>query len=690
MLSWQEKRPERREVGGLAHMSEQEGSMRWVVRVIGVLVILVIVAVAALFLIPAERIANLAAQQFQAATGRALVISGGVTPRVWPEIGASVEGVTLANAEWSENPDMARIGRVDVGVDLSALIGGSIVVRTFQMADAQVLLERDANGRANWEFGTANAATPDPAAGGGALPAIALDRAEITGLSLRYVDRSTGTEQAIEGVGAVLEMPDVQGPATLRLTAAPEGTELEATLRLGSVTGFMAGTVTPVRADIALQGVSLQFDGRAGLDPLALDGTLSLEATRLAPAMALAGQGGAEPLPEAARPLTLGGQVTLAPAGSLHLRNGVLGLGANRIRASLDLMLDGERPNLTGEIASDALDLRPFLVTGDAASGGGGGWPTTPIDASALGLLDARIGVLTGPLQTGFADLDALRGVLTIDQSRAVLALSEVRAWQGALSGDLVANNRSGLSVRADLALRDVNLLPMLRQMADFERLSGTASMDVNLLGSGRSMDAIMRSLQGEGRLSFGAGEILGLDLAGMLRNLDASYVGEGNRTIYESITGSFTVANGVLSNDDLQLEAPLVGVGGTGTVDLGAQTLEYRVTPEALRNAETGEALRVPLLITGPWSAPRFRLDLEGLAEQRLAEERERLEAAARAEAERIEAEARQRLEQRVEEELGVTQEEGESVEDTLRRGLEGRLRGLLTGEEETVAPTE
>ncbi|WP_323036006.1 hypothetical protein [Pararhodobacter sp.] len=75
--------------------------MRWIFRLIGLIVILVVVAVAAIFLVPAERIANLAARQFEASTGRALTISGSVSPTIWPNIGARIEGVTLANVEGS-------------------------------------------------------------------------------------------------------------------------------------------------------------------------------------------------------------------------------------------------------------------------------------------------------------------------------------------------------------------------------------------------------------------------------------------------------------------------------------------------------------------------------------------------------------------------------------------------------------
>ena len=671
--------------------------MRWVFRLIGLVVVLVLVLVAAIFLVPTERIANLAAGQFEASTGRALSFTGDVSPTLWPSIGARIEGVTLANMDGSDAGPMLSAESVDIGVDLGALIGGNVAIQRFEVRRPQIVLEIGADGRANWEFDGAGAAPAaseaEPTEGsGGGLPAISLDRALIEDASLRFIDRTAGTDMRIEGVTIEVSMPDSAGPAELRVTATRGGQEGRVEARIGSVSGLLAGEVVTIAASVAAQGAQVSFEGRAGLEPLAAEGRISVEASRLAPALALAGVGGAEPLPEGARPLTIGGQITLAPSGSLHLRDGIIGIGANRIRTALDVALDGDRPNITGEIAADALDLRPFTTGGEAApDSGGSGWPTTPIDASALGMLDARIGLTLGQVQTGFADLDAVRGTLVIDRSRAVIELAEVRAFDGGLTGELVANNRSGLSVGGNLQLRGVQLLPLLRQLAGFERLTGTASMDLQFLGAGQSMDAIMRSLDGQGRMDFGAGEIIGFDLAGMLRNLDASYVGEGNSTIFQSLTGSYTIENGILDNQDLALTASLLSVLGQGIVDLGGQVMEYRVTPEAMRNADTGAALSVPLMITGPWSSPRFRLDLEGLAEQRLAEERERLEAAAQAEADRLEAEARARLEARAEEELGITREEGQSTEDALREGAEDALRSRLNrllGGGEDAAP--
>lgn len=649
--------------------------MRWVFRAIGVLVSLLVLGVAGLFLIPAERIAGIAAQQFEAATGRQLTIAGSVRPSVFPVIGARIENVTIANATWAESGPMLQAETVDLGLDLAALIRGDLVVRHFEADGPRIVVERSADGRLNWLFDVAGDAAGTPGGSGGAsgLSGLSLERAQITDASVRFIDRQAGTDMQLEAIELSLTMPQFDGPGDMQLSGRHNGQSFDAEVQIGSVAGVLGGEVTALSVALRTGGVSAAFTGRGGLQPLAADGRVTVEGQGLAPLIALSG-GSGEPLPPGARPLALAGLVTLAPAGSVHLRDASLTFGQNRMAMALDLALDGERPRLSGEISADTLDLTPF-IPGGGETEGAAGWPRDTIDASALGLMDAAVAFSVGPVQTGIVDLEAVRGSLAIDRARGVLDLREARLFDGTLQGELVANNRSGLSVGGNLSAQSVALLPLLRQFAGFERLAGTGGFDLRFLGVGNSVDAIMRSLSGEGRLALGQGEIIGFDLAGMLRNLDMSYMGEDNRTIFQSLAGSFTIENGVLRNEDLAMEASRVSVAGRGAVDLGAQVLDYRVIPEALRNAETGEALRVPLLITGPWAAPRFRLDLEGLAEERLREEAERLEARARAEAARLEERARERVDQEMQERLGIERQEGQSAEDALREGGRERL---------------
>ena len=638
--------------------------MRWIVRLLGVVLSLVVLAVAALFLIPAERIAGIAAERFEVATGRALIIAGPVRPSIWPVIGARVSDVRLANASWSDAGPMFEAAEVDLGLDLRALIAGNIVITRLEAVEPRILLERDAGGAANWDFGMAGGS----AANGREARSLSLALAQVSGGTVRFRDRAAGTDVTVEALDAELRLPDLGGQGDLRLSGRSGGQDFTAELRIDGFQRFLDGAVTPLALTLAAGGSTARFDGRAGLDPLAAEGRVTVEGAGLAPLMALAGLGRDEPLPPAARPVALAGQVTLAPAGSLHLREGTLRLGPNRLTAALDLARDGPRPRLTGEIVADTLDLTAFTGSGEPGAGGNGGWPRDPIDASAVGLVDAALTFRAAALETGYGRLAPVRVGLTIDRARAVFDLREVGLHEGRITGEFVVNNRSGLSVGGNLSAVEIALLPLLRQVAGYERLSGTGSASLRFLGAGQSVDAIMRSLSGEGRLDLGQGEIIGLDLAGMLRNLDMSYMGERNRTIYDSIGGSFTIAGGVLRNEDLRMDARAITVDGRGTVNLGAQTLDYRVVPTALRDAETGRAIRVPLQITGPWDAPRLRLDLEGLAEERLREERARLE-----------AQAREELERR----LGIERAEGQSgreaLEESARQRLEDEIgRGL------------
>src|SRR5262249_26317599 len=61
--------------------------------------------------------------------------------------------VVLGNASWAEQPDMARIGVLDFTVDATSLLRRRIVVPHVTVSEARVLLEKNAEGVPNWDFG---------------------------------------------------------------------------------------------------------------------------------------------------------------------------------------------------------------------------------------------------------------------------------------------------------------------------------------------------------------------------------------------------------------------------------------------------------------------------------------------------------------------------------------------------------
>ncbi len=652
--------------------------MRWLLRVAGSLALLAVLAVAALFLVPTEKVANLAAGEFRKITGRTLHFDGAVRPTIWPHLGARTGMVTLANADWSQEGPMLTAEGLSISVDLAALFGGAVRVTGIELVNPRLVLERAADGRVNWDLTAPAAAEGAPQAGaaGDGAPAtpLAIDRATIEGGTVVWIDHRAGTQSALTDLSLDARVPEFQGEATLSASATMGGQAASLDATIDGFAAFLEGQVVPVALTGRAGKNDLAFDGRAGLSPFAAEGEAEATLGDIPALLALVG-GSAPDLPEGLgrRSAAVAGAVTLTPEGSVHLREGIVSLDGNRFQGAFDLVPGKARPRLTAKLTTDALNLAA-LGGGSGGSGGndpapssggsGGGWSTTPIDASGLGALDAAIALAAESVDLGGVKLGRTRASLTIDAARAVIDLTEVAAYGGAVTGQVIVNARKGLSSRVNLTLAGLALEPLLSQLAGYDRLTGTGDLRFNLLGSGSSMAALMGSLEGEGSLAFRQGELRGLDLAGMIRTLDAGFVGEGSKTVFDSVTGSFTVAGGVLANGDLAIAAPLVTAQGAGTVDIGGRSLDYRLTPLSLGGRALDPDVQVPVLISGPWAAPSVRLDLETLARRKFEEEAKELEERARAE-----------LAQKAQEELGIEMQEGESLEDLARRAAQEAL---------------
>src|SRR5690606_11105036 len=124
--------------------------------------------------------------------------------RVLPSPSLSVEKVAFANIPGGSVPEMARLESLRVHVALLPLLTGNVHVTSVTLVRPTVVLERTADGRANWEFPSgdpAAATSPDPAEpGDGDGPAVALDSAVVEDGTLIYRDAAAGSEHRIENL----------------------------------------------------------------------------------------------------------------------------------------------------------------------------------------------------------------------------------------------------------------------------------------------------------------------------------------------------------------------------------------------------------------------------------------------------------------------------------------------------------
>ena len=375
--------------------------------------------------------------------------------------------------------------------------------------------------------------------------------------------------------------------------------------------------------------------------------------------------------------LALSGQLTLDGTGAAFLRGAEIVADTNRVTGDLDLRPGEARPKLLGQLAAGPITIGTAGAGGGASAGGmqAKGWPVDVIDVSALGALDMELSLTAPSVDLGFLRLGETGVLVTVDRARAVIDLRKVAAYGGQIAGDFVVNGRGGLSVGGRLSVTGLETQPLLTDLAGWDRLVSTAELDLEFLGVGNSVAEIMSGLGGQGTIEMGQGELRGLDITGMLRTLDPGFVGEGQKTIFDGLAGTFTIEDGILRNSDLKLVAPYLTAAGSGEVGLGKRDLNYRIRPTALAAEDGTGGVMVPLQITGPWADPTFRLDLESIAREKMEAEAKAVEERLKAEAKLAEARAKAKLEERLEEELGIVIAPDESLGDAAQRGLEEAL---------------
>lgn len=661
--------------------------MKWLFRIAVTLVTLVLLAGLALFLVPTERVAQLAADRFAETTGRDLTFGGPVKATLWPHIGVRAEDVEVANAGWSSEGPMLQAETLEVGIAIGSLFGGDIRVQTLSLDGAVIVLERRADGRANWEFasraGVNTAATvpSDPAE----VRGLSIDEAVLTGGDITWIDHGTDARLRLRAVDLETGLRDLDSPLRVTGSALLEGQAISMEASVEAARPLLDGALTPVAMTLRAGETALRVDGRADLDPPSFEGRIeatSSDRFRIARIFDVE----VPDLPQGLGRglIALKSALTLAPAGTLHLRDMVIDLDRNRFTGALDIDPNGERPRIVGNLATEGLNLDALSQQGqggETALVSETGWGHEEIDVSGLFAADGELTLASGPITIGDATLDELRARITIERGRMVATLQPLLAYGATVTGDFIVNGRGGLSTRIDLQMSGLQMQPVLTAFADFDRWVGQADVAVNVLGVGQTSQAIVESLNGSASFRMGRGELLGLDIPGMVRTLDLGFRGEGQKTVFDSFAGSFQIADGILRGEDLSLTAPFLTLRGAGRAALGPQTINYRLQPTLRQDEESG-GITVPITIEGPWSDPRIRPDLEFLARQRLEAERAELEARARAEAEaardRAEAAARARLA----EELEVAPEDltnREAVEDAIKERVEEQLLDLL-----------
>lgn len=268
--------------------------MRLIKGFLVVLLVLGVLLVGAVVVIPMVVDPNAYKPQIQdqvkKATGRELAIEGDLQLSVFPWLGVDVGPTRLSNAEGFGDEPFASVDAVSVRVKLLPLLWREIEADTVVLEGLRVALQRNAEGRGNWEDLTAASTTadsgePTQAAAaeserlGPGLAGLAINGIDIRDAQLRWEDAAAGTRLAVDELnmktGAVVpgqpldldggfllrsEAPKMDGRFTLRGRLDVDPDAQRATFEGGVVELEASGSDLPVQALQAKLALSLEAD----------------------------------------------------------------------------------------------------------------------------------------------------------------------------------------------------------------------------------------------------------------------------------------------------------------------------------------------------------------------------------------------------------------------------------------------
>jgi AsmA protein len=344
-----------------------------------------------------------------------------------------------------------------------------------------------------------------------------------------------------------------------------------------------------------------------------------------------------------------------------------MALGLNEFEVGGRVQLSNfAKPALRFDLVAENLDVDALLGTppakttasGPAATATTATATTTATTAAADGgSEDVQIEL---PMQT-LRDLD-IDGTLKIAQMKMQnLRMSDVDIRVTAKNG-LVAlkpvklNTYGGtvdvavvIDVKSDLprygvnkSIKGVQVGDLLQDYTGEAAISGTLDAEVNLTTSGEWLSKLKRNSNGTMRLAFVDGALNGFNLRQSIDTVKAKLRGkkpppeETLQTDFSSLTISGVIRKGVFSSDDLDLQAPLLRIGGRGSANLNSEVVDYLVNAKLVgtiegQQGETGDelaGLEIPVRIKGPFSDPKIEVLLEEMLKARLDAEKARLKA--------------------------------------------------------------
>lgn len=577
---------------------------------------------------PIEHIAS-------ASLGRTVAISGPLEVRLWsrsPTV--TISGLEIGNPPWEAGRPMATIERVQIQLELSALLRGHLILRHVELIHPVLYLHQDKSGRANWSFENQ---APSKARAARPLSLPAMRDLVIESGTLIVVDELRRLK--LEGTVQARQEASDADPRPLRIKG--QGTINDGPFKLDIAGGPLLALTPeqpyPFSLAITAGENEIQAEGKV-LKPFDLAG-IELEAEAHGRDLAQLYYLTQIALPNSppyrvkARIVRHGYRVAVRDINGLW--------GASDVSGSVDIDASTKRPSVKAQLLSEHLYLKDFAaVTGSKAEAmpisrdtgqargshpqasaspdSGELFPDAHLQTQRLRAIDADLSFRATSVEAGNTPVRQLALQLKLADGILGMEPLQFEMSQGRITSNIQIDTNAAIpKVRIESRASGIRLA-QFKGAAAIPPLDGLLEARAVLEGTGDSVHSFMSDANGtvtfvvpNGDIRSAFAELAGVDVAkgvGLLVKGD-------ERMPLRCGVAQFDLEGGTAHAKDLVLDTQKVLLTGRGQIYLGPEKLDLTIQgqpkePRLLR-------LRAPVEVRGRLLKPTFKLEAGHLLKQ-------------------------------------------------------------------------
>ncbi len=432
------------------------------------------------------------------------------------------------------------------------------------------------------------------------------------------ITRSGAMVSKLENIEATLDWRSLNTPAGLRASFTWANEPVEITAWLGQPARVLRGDSSPVSLRLDSPSLTIAANGIAsGGQTPSYEGKFSATAPSLRETLArnaiylpLPGQLGALSLSADAR----------ASLRSIQLSDLRFTLDDTSYEGAVILTSHQGRPALMGTLATKFLAIDPLLSQAPTIRENDGRWSRAPLPRTDLARADVDLRISANRAQWGRIEVRDTGFSVLVAGGKAELAVAEAKAFGGAIKARLSAQPASeGYQLSASAEFRKLDSGAFLADVFRSQRLTGEATGEFKLTGTGATMAQIATSLQGSASVDLANGDLAGVDLEQALRRMEkqplsiASAIRSG-RTSYRDASLTLDVAAGVATIRRFEAKGAGVDVTVSGSATMARRLLDLTILARQAGREDNQPAPQLSMELKGGWDDPNLIIDAQSL----------------------------------------------------------------------------